>query len=140
MTTDAPETAPARSRTRARKAGPKADAPETTPALPAVPSGHLRVFVHDTVSSVAIGEHTVNSTDDDCLDTGDERTWSFTAPADEAKALVDAYEFAAFNSGGVPLTHDEDLAAKDLAARSNVEVSRMASALAEIARDRVAGV
>lgn len=112
---------------------------KTTKAKPvtkAAPrSGPGRVHVHNDVNSIGIGEFVIDQNDGE--PNSDERTWSFECDPEIAKEIINNSYFAAGNSGGVPLTQWELLEAEDIKNRSNVEVGRMAAALAQLAQERV---
>jgi hypothetical protein len=110
-------------------------APRKTPARR--DDGQIRVHVHTDVNSLGTGNFQVVR--EDGQDGDDERTWSFLTDPRTAERIVADCEWASGNPGGVPLTHDEKLAAEDLQARSNVEVGHMAAALAQLAKERVSG-
>jgi len=96
-----------------------------------------RVYVHNDVHAIGFGDFTVSQDSDGVEFNNDERTWSFQCDPEIAARLVKDYEFAAWNAGSVPLTNWEELEAEDLKNRSNVEVGRMAAALAQLAQERV---
>lgn len=91
----------------------------------------MTVYLHSSVHSIA--------TDHQHQPTGKvkDRTWSFNCTPQCERDVIDRYEFAAANAGGVPLTEAEKAVEQDLAAKSSVEVGKMAAALAELARERV---
>lgn len=70
---------------------------------------------------------------------GDEpsRTWALTCTPECEAHLLATLEFTAGHAADVPLTVDEKREAEALAQRSNVEVGKMAKALAELASERV---
>ena len=94
--------------------------------------GLATVYVHKTVGSLFVAGRTINR--------GapvDERTWSFTCSPEEARDIIERYEFCSGSASGVALTVDERRALEDLKSRSNVEVAKMASALASLAETKV---
>lgn len=110
-------------------------APRRTKDRAKAVDGQARVHVHKDVHSVGLGDFVVEHSQGE--DGADERTWSFATDPQTADAIIQRYEFAAASSGSVPLTHDEHRIAEDMKARSNVEVGRMAAALAHLAEERV---
>lgn len=97
-----------------------------------VKDGLATVYVHKTVGSIFLGDRTISR--------GapvDERTWSFTCSPEEARDVIERYEFCSGSAAGVALTVDERRALEDLKSRSNVEVAKMASALASLAENKV---
>ncbi len=97
-----------------------------------VKNGIATVFMHKDVTSVGV-DGTVIARPKNV----EGRVWSFTCSPEVARDLINRYEFAAGSEAGVPLTHDEKIEAQDLKSRSNVEVGRMAAALAQLADERV---
>ena len=96
-----------------------------------VKDGAATVYMHKNVGSVFVDGQTISR------GKVDGRTWSFTCEPSVARRLIERYEFASGSASGVPLTHDEQIEANDLKSRSNVEVAKMASALAQLADERV---
>lgn len=97
-----------------------------------VSGGLATVHVHTNVGSVSINGETF-----DRPAKTEGRTWSFECSPEDARDLIDRYEFASGSESGVALTIDEKVALEDLKSRSNVEVAKMASALAALADERV---
>jgi len=103
-----------------------------TPVKVSRDSGLATVFMHADVGSVSVNTEVFNRP---AKVTG--RTWSFECSPADARDLISRYEFASGSEAGVALTVDERSALEDLKSRSNVEVAKMASALAELAEERV---
>ena len=100
-------------------------------AAPTVKNGVATVFLHSDVGAVTVNGKTYNRGQ------VSGRSWSIECSPEDARDLITRYEFAAASEAGVPLTFDEKRAAEDLKMRSNVEVGRMAQALAQLADERV---
>jgi len=103
-----------------------------TPVKVSHDSGLATVFMHSDIGSVSVNGETFSRPSSV---TG--RTWSFECSPKDARDLIERYEFASGSESGVSLTVDERSALEDLKSRSNVEVAKMASALAELAEERV---
>jgi len=102
-----------------------------------------RVHAHLDVGSISAGGVTVSQTDEgkpefDIKWGADERTWSFAVPAHIAMQMLEQCEFTSSHAAGVPLTYDEKIIAEQEKADSEVQVGKMAKALAQIAADEVA--
>jgi hypothetical protein len=95
-------------------------------------NGLATVFVHRTVGAVSInGEEFARP------GKADGRVWSFECSPEDARDLIDRYEFASGTESGVPLTVDEQSDLADLQSRSNIETAKFAQALASLAEDKV---
>lgn len=97
-----------------------------------IAGGEATVYVHKDVGSVSVNGHVFDRPSE-----VEGRTWSFTCTPEDARDLIERYEFASGSESGVALTLDERRALEDLKSRSNVEVAKMASALASLAEDKV---
>jgi hypothetical protein len=105
---------------------------KTTPVTIDKGSGLATVFMHTDIGSVSVNGETFSRPA-----SVKGRTWSFECSPQDARDLISSYEFASGSESGVSLTVDERSALEDLKSRSNVEVAKMASALAELAEERV---
>ena len=126
------------------KAPPQAPSKKRTPQPARGKDAHSvdpadgRVHAHIDIFSVGYGDFEVDQNSDGVEVSEDERTWSFPAPVEVAMHLIETQELLSTHPAGVPLTNDEQRAAADLEAKGNVESGKLAMALAQMARDKVA--
>jgi hypothetical protein len=111
------------------------------------------VHVHKSVQSVNLGLRSLrqSATKGRREDLDTERTWAIEVKPKLAKRLVEGVTdgaghlvrapetLAAFHPGGVPLTHDEELAKVAREGEARVKVGQMTEALAELATREVTG-
>jgi hypothetical protein len=103
-----------------------------TPVRTDSDSGLATVYVHKSVGAISVnGEEFARP------GSVEGRSWSFECSPEDARDLIDRYEFASGSEAGVALTVDEKSELEDIKSKSGVEVGRLAQALAQLGEERV---
>jgi len=101
----------------------------------------MTVYVRMDVAEIAVGNNRVRrdrKKRDRSRDT--DRVWAFDGPPDFEDTVLKTVAHTANHPGGVPLSHDEELQVADEEAKGRREQALAAKALADVARERLAGI
>lgn len=96
----------------------------------------MTVFIHKDMDAVSFGEHE-HLREHAPEGQGDERTWALTCSAECEERVLRDMEHSSRHPGGVPLTVAEKAEAEAFDRAAQKDVSKMAMALAQMAKEQI---